>query len=75
MNQAEIDEKNRFLLGQFIERLAPGEIIAAIMTLRVDGKGYGWYPAVTRQSGELLDILRKKPDEVHIEIDDGTSER
>lgn len=41
MNQAEIDEKNLWLLGRFLERLAPGEIIAAIMTLRVDGKGYG----------------------------------
>jgi len=75
MNQAEIDKKNRILLGRFLEHLAPGEIVAAVMTVRVDGKGFGWYPAVVAQSGELLDLLRKKPDEVHIEIDNGTRER
>jgi hypothetical protein len=67
MDQTEMDAKNRFLVEQFLERLAPGEVIAAVMTLRVDGKGFAWYPAVERQSGALLDLLRKKPDEVYIE--------
>lgn len=68
MDQTKIDEGNRFLLSEFLKRLAPGEIIAAVMTVRTDAKGYGWYPAVSSQSGDLLDMLRKKPDEVDIEF-------
>lgn len=73
MTQAEIDAYNRALLGRFMERLAPGELVAAVVTVRTDCEGLGWYPAVASQSGELLYLLRKKPDEVHIDISDGRS--
>lgn len=68
MDQGEIDSANRLLLSRFLERLSPGEMVAAVMTVRVDAKGYGWYPAAAGQSGILLDILKEKPDEVHIDI-------
>lgn len=70
MNQAEIDAYNRALLARLLERVAPGELVAAFVTVRMDCEGLGWYPAVASQSGELLDLLRKKPDEVRIEISD-----
>lgn len=66
MNQAEIDANNRLLLSRFLETISPGEMVAAVVTVRLDATGMGWYPAVTSQSGELLDLLRQKPDEVHI---------
>ncbi len=69
MNQVEVDANNRVLLGRLLERLAPGEIVAAVVTARMDGKGLGWYPGLASQSGELLDLLRQKPDVVHVEVD------
>lgn len=71
MNQADVDAMNRSLLSEFLKALAPGEIVGAVVTVRTDGKGLGWYPAVASQSGEILDMLRKKPDGVHIEFRDG----
>lgn len=68
MEQTEIDAGNRFLLSEFLRAVAQGEVVAAVVTVRTDAKGLGWYPAVASQSGEILDMLRKKPDEVHIEF-------
>lgn len=68
MNQVEIDANNRTLLSEFLKGVAPGEMVVAVVTVRTDAKGLGWYPAIASQSGEILDMLRKKPDEVHIEI-------
>lgn len=67
MDQAEIDQDNRFMMATFLKRIARGEVIAAVVTVRADGKGIGWYPALEKQSGVLLDLLRTKPDEIHIE--------
>lgn len=67
MNQAEIDEHNRLILSEFLKVLVTGEVVAAVVTVRADAKGLGWYPAVASQSGMLLDLLKKKPDEIHIE--------
>ncbi len=67
MIQLEIDARNRFLLGEFLKRLNKGEFVAGIVTIKEDGTGIGWYPAVESQSGAILDMLRKKPDEVTID--------
>ncbi len=75
MNQDEIDANNRLLLSRFLERIAPGEMVGAVVTVHVDATGLGWYPALASQSGELLDLLRQKPDEVRIEVDHDFSKR
>jgi hypothetical protein len=63
----EVDATNRFFLSEFMKAVARGEIVAAVVTVRTDAKGLGWYPAVASQSEEILDLLRKKPDEITIE--------
>lgn len=67
MDQKEIEVINRTLLARFLQRLNKGEVVAAIVTVQADGKGIGWYPAIESQSKELLEYLRKKPDEIEIE--------
>lgn len=69
MDQAELELNNRALMKTFLCRLGPGEIIGAIVTVRTDAKGLVWHPMVASSSGELLEMLRKKPDEVHIKIE------
>ena len=71
MNQTEIDANNRVFLAQFLEAVSKGEIVAAVVTVRADATGIGWYPVMASQSGVILDMLRKKPDEVGIEQRDG----
>lgn len=67
--QAEIDEINQTLLATVLKRIQPGEIVGAVVTVRTDAKGLGWYPASADSSQLLLEMLRKKPDEVHVRME------
>ena len=67
MTQPELYVHNRILLSKFTEILGKQEVVVAMVTVRLDGKGLGWYPADASKSGIILDMLRKKPDEIIIE--------
>lgn len=69
MDQAGYDAYNRALLERFLKRVDKDELVVAVVTVKTDSKGLGWYPVLAKESGMILDMLRQKPDEVTVNLD------
>lgn len=67
MDQDEINANNHMILSEFLKAIADRELVAAVVTLRTDGRGIGWYPVAEVKGDQLLELLRKKPDKVVVE--------